>query len=58
MEKIKLIPKLKNWVGEEYEDALLMGFGRDKNLILLTKRKGKKRSKTKSSWTPRFWKIG
>ena len=55
---IKLIPRKKtSWVGKKYEDAVLVGFGREKSVILLTKMKGKERVKTRTSWTPAFWKV-
>ena len=58
MREIKLVPRTKeNWVGKKYEDAILVGLGRDKNLILLVKGKDKKRQMTRTSWTPHFWKV-
>lgn len=56
---IKLVPKSKHsWVGRKYEDAVLVGFGRNGyGIILLTKIKGKPRAKTKTHWTANYWKI-
>ena len=56
--KLRLIPKgKKTWVGKKYDDAFLVGFGRDGSLILLTKIKGKPRGKTTGGWSPTFWKV-
>ena len=58
MREIKLVPKSKNsLVGKKYEDAILVGFRRDKNVILLTKIRNKKRSKSRTAWSPLFWKL-
>ena len=54
----RLIPRSKtSWVGKKYEDAYLLGFGRGASVVLLTKIKGKKRSKSRSTWTVSFWKV-
>ncbi|MDP2763036.1 MAG: hypothetical protein Q8O27_00770 [Enterobacteriaceae bacterium] len=56
-QRIILIPKdKKNWVGKQYEYALLISFN-EGGLILLTKKKGERLIKTKSHWAFSFWKI-